>query len=151
VGIRVPMSVSDLRNSETKRGKGCKVCDVIINDQVASQIKEDPQMQNFFLQLCNFYFFLIVIVQSYLYQKFEVECQDMYFMQKMKYFGPKIQTQRIKVKKAPKIEIVEEPENASNPKKTQENPTDDKPQYVEFKVISEAGIKAQKKKGIFKK
>lgn len=54
MGIRVPMSVSNLRKSQTKKGTGCRICDVIINDEVAEQIKQDPQMQNFFLQICRF-------------------------------------------------------------------------------------------------
>ena len=45
------MSVGQLRESETKRGVGCKLCDVIINDEVAEEVKKDSQMQQFFLQL----------------------------------------------------------------------------------------------------
>ena len=46
------MSVGLLRESKTKRGTGCQLCDVIINDEVALQIQQDSQMQQFFLQLC---------------------------------------------------------------------------------------------------
>ena len=50
-----------------------------------------------------------------------------------------MQTQRIKAIKSPKIEIVPN-------EKIEE--TTEVPNFLEFKVISEAGMKAKKKKGL---
>ena len=70
-----------------------------------------------------------------------MECNEIFFMRKMKYFGSKIQTQRIKAKKSPKIEVVR-PETKNQP---EENTDTEK--FIEFKVISEAGMKAKRSKG----
>lgn len=70
----------------------------------------------------------------------------MFYMKKMKYFGAKVETQRIKAKRPPQIELIEEtPENP--PSSESSEAADSSPQFVEFQVISEAGIQAQKKKG----
>lgn len=58
MGIRVPMSVGSLRDETTKKGVPCQVCDVIINDQIAAEILLDPEMKQFFLQICNLLSFI---------------------------------------------------------------------------------------------
>ena len=80
-------------------------------------------------------------------------------MKKMKYFGKAIQTQRIKAKKAPKITVIpqekavpvptDEPEDINDESEKEnknfENIKNGASEFIEFKVISEAGLKNMNK------
>jgi hypothetical protein len=80
-----------------------------------------------------------------MFQKFEIESEEIFFMKKMRYFGSQMQSQRIKAKKAPKIEMMKRKKEDVE-QKDNENEQNN-PKFVEFKVISEAGMKAKRIKG----
>jgi hypothetical protein len=61
-------------------------------------------------------------------------------MKKMKYFGTTMQTQRIKAKRSPKIEVV-----GANKRPTEDTIKGD--QFIEFKVVSEAGRRKDRARG----
>lgn len=72
-------------------------------------------------------------------------------MRKMKHFGGQVLSQRIRATRAPDIQVVppESPkpeEPGLQPRETDSTP-DESPGFIELKVISEAGMRRQRKKG----
>ncbi|CAD8201092.1 unnamed protein product [Paramecium octaurelia] len=103
VGIRVPMSVGSIKEDHDVKGDTCKVIDLVINPTVATNLISDDNLKTFFCQL----------VQTYVDQKYKLKLQDKFISLKMKYKGKSIQFQRVKGKKPPKVQVIDEKPNQS--------------------------------------
>ncbi|EAR96395.1 pre-RNA processing PIH1/Nop17 protein (macronuclear) [Tetrahymena thermophila SB210] len=93
-GLRVPMSLGRLKEDNDKKGDLCKVVDAIVNPKVADNLQKDPGLSQFFIQL----------LQGYCETKYKVTLDDKFSIPKLKYKGKSIEYQRVKGKKAPKIQ-----------------------------------------------
>ncbi|CAD8191087.1 unnamed protein product [Paramecium pentaurelia] len=115
VGIRVPMSVGNIKEDHDVKGDTCKVIDLIINPTVATNLTQDDNLKTFFCQL----------VQTYVDQKYKLKLQDKFISLKMKYKGKSIQFQRVKGKKPPKVQVIDEKPNQSTPQKNNNDDEDE--------------------------
>ncbi|CDW72984.1 protein kinase domain protein [Stylonychia lemnae] len=96
-GIRIPLSMGQLREDFDKKGEAAQVCDVIWNPKTIERCKIDAQFRQIVVELAF----------NYYAQKFNVELDLRFTLPKMKYKGKTIQYQRVRAKKAPKIQEME--------------------------------------------
>lgn len=94
-GVRIPLSLGDVREDSDKHGNPVQVYDFIFaSDTVKQAQKEAPFRQA-----------MVELSFNYVKQKFNVDLDLRFSIPKMKYKGATIEFQRIKVKKGagPKI------------------------------------------------
>jgi dynein assembly factor 2 len=102
VGLRVPISLGPPRPDFDKskvslEGRICTVFDVIVNPGVLSASKKDPVYRQLLVELSF----------NYIAQKHKRDLSTKYRLPKIKYKGQSIQTQRVRGKKAPQIQVVD--------------------------------------------
>ena len=96
-GVRIPLSLGSVREETDKKGEPAQVYDVIWAPQTVEKSLKDPAFRQAVVELAF----------HYIQQKFGQELDVRYTMPKLKYKGATVQFQRIKAKRAPKIEEVE--------------------------------------------
>ena len=103
--MRVPMSVGDLGELQTKKGSFAKVFDVIVNPLVIQRLfpkgPSFPDLESMGL--------FVNILFDYASKKHKLLITDQYkLLRKTNYKGPSIKPQRVRVTKASKIEVFNE-------------------------------------------
>lgn len=106
VGIRIPLSLGELREDFDKKGGACRVYDIVWNPNTLKKALEDKNVRKAVIELA----------MDHLKQKKGLPLIDSiaqtrskiigYTLPKMKYKGKTVRLQRIKGKKAPKIEEI---------------------------------------------
>jgi len=130
-GIRLPMSVGRIKEDFDKNKNPSKVVDVILHPKVVATLKKDNNALLFFYQLVN----------NYLQQKYKIELEETFNMPKLPYKGSSVEFQRVKGKKAPKIETLDtdEVEGAAQQEEAFKNTFQSGPamQAIEWKLLLE--------------
>lgn len=93
VGLRIPLSLGNVREDRDKKGEPVQVFDFIWNSDTVKLAQKDA----------SFRMQMIELAFTYVQQKFGKTLDLRFTIPKMKYKGSTIQYQRIKAKKGPKI------------------------------------------------
>eukprot|EP00826_Nyctotherus_ovalis_P018322 TRINITY_DN15471_c0_g1_i2.p1 TRINITY_DN15471_c0_g1~~TRINITY_DN15471_c0_g1_i2.p1 ORF type:complete len:263 (-),score=62.03 TRINITY_DN15471_c0_g1_i2:225-1013(-) len=96
VGIRIPLSLGEVREDFDKKNGPCRVYDIVWNPLTVKKAVEEKNVRPLVIQLAF----------AHIKQKKGVELSENFTIPKMKYKGKTVQLQRIKGKKAPKIEEI---------------------------------------------
>ena len=96
VGIRIPLSLGEVREDFDKKGGPCRVYDIIWHPTTLKKATDDKNVKQVVIELA----------MAHIKQKKGVELSAKYTIPKLKYKGKTVQLQRIKGKKAPKIEEI---------------------------------------------
>lgn len=99
-GIRIPLSLGDVKEDFDKSGAAAQVYDVIWNPKTVERCKTDPAFRQIVVELAF----------NYVLQKFNHELDLRFTLPKLKYKGKTVHFQRVRAKKAPKIEELGEEE-----------------------------------------
>ncbi|KRW98808.1 hypothetical protein PPERSA_10579 [Pseudocohnilembus persalinus] len=111
-GVRIPMSFGTVREDHDNKGDICKVVDVIVNPNVIDAVKKDIQMNEFLKQM----------LANFVEQKYKIKISERMSQPNLKYKGKSVEFQRVKGKKAPKIQqLSEENRKAQEQIKKSEN------------------------------
>jgi len=125
------MSVGRIKEDFDKNKNPSKVVDVILNPKVVATIKKDNNALLFFYQLVN----------NYLQQKYKIELEETFNLPKLPYKGSSVEFQRVKGKKAPKIETMssEEADGAAQQEEAFKSTFQSGPavQAIEWKLLLE--------------
>ena len=95
-GLRIPLSLGQIREDSDKKGDPVQVYDFIWNTKTVQAAQKDAGFRQTMVELAF----------SYVAQKFQKHLDLRFTIPKMKYKGATIQYQRVKVKKGPKIQEV---------------------------------------------
>jgi len=102
VGLRIPLSLGESREDFDKKGGPCRVFDIIWNPKTVQKAIEDKNVRQIMVELSL----------NHIKQKKALELSEKYTIPKMKYKGKTVQLQRIRGKKAPKIEEIKAEQKA---------------------------------------
>ena len=92
-GLRIPLSLGDLREETDKKGDPAQVIDIIWAPETIEKAKKDPTFRQVVVELAF----------NYIFQKHGIELDLRYTVPKLSYKGATVQFQRVRAKKAPKI------------------------------------------------
>jgi hypothetical protein len=93
-GIRIPMSLGKVKEDNDKKGQICKVVDAVMNPNTIDAVHKDPGLKSFMME----------ILATYIAEKYKIKLKPNFTVPKLKYKGKSIEFQRVKGKKAPKIQ-----------------------------------------------
>ena len=96
-GLRIPLSLGEIREDSDKKGDPAQVIDVIWAPVTVEKAKKDPTFRQVVVELAF----------NYIAQKYGIELDFRYSVPKLNYKGATVQFQRVRAKKAPKIQEVE--------------------------------------------
>mmetsp|Transcript_18266 Transcript_18266/g.31248 ORF Transcript_18266/g.31248 Transcript_18266/m.31248 type:complete len:464 (-) Transcript_18266:43-1434(-) len=96
-GLRIPLSLGDVREDSDKKGDPVQVYDFIWNPDTVKNAQKDPAFRQIMVELAL----------NYIKQKFDRDLDIKFTVPKMKYKGATVQFQRIRAKKGPKIQEVQ--------------------------------------------
>lgn len=96
-GLRIPLSMGERREEHDKKGEACMVIDVIWAPATIAECLKSAQFRQVVVELAF----------NYVQQKYGIELDLRFTIPKLKYKGATVQYQRVKAKKAPKIQEVE--------------------------------------------
>lgn len=97
-GVRIPLSLGDVREDSDKNGNPVQVYDFIFNTETVKTAQKEAAFRQAMVELSF----------NYVKQKFDVDLDHRFSIPKMKYKGATIEYQRVKAKKGgPKIQEVE--------------------------------------------
>lgn len=92
-GLRIPLSLGDLREESDKKGDPAQVIDVIWAHDTIEKAKKEAAFRQIVVELAF----------NYIHQKHGIELDLRYTVPKLSYKGATVQFQRVRAKKAPKI------------------------------------------------
>lgn len=96
-GLRIPLSLGDIREESDKKGEPAQVIDIIWAPATIEKAKKDATFRQVVVELAF----------NYIFQKHQIELDLRYIVPKLNYKGATVQYQRIRAKKTPKIQEVE--------------------------------------------
>ena len=93
-GIRIPLSLGNVREDNDKKGEIAQVYDVIWNPTTIERCKTDPSFRQIVVELAF----------NHILQRGKHQLDLRFSIPKMKYKGKTVQFQRVRAKKGPKIQ-----------------------------------------------
>ena len=92
-GLRIPLSLGDIREESDKKGDPAQVVDIIWAPSTIERCKKDAAFRQIAVELAF----------NYILQKYSIELDLRYTVPKLSYKGPTVQFQRVRARKTPKI------------------------------------------------